>query len=298
MSFVKNTQLLGERTIKVVTSRPVRNIAESRLILAALQKFGEVVHFRNAPLLRINNRHVQALLKETGTPQPTTDWTQFKKISQGDGPGRYINAVFDSPTAAQNAMDASPLTVDTSPQSPSSPDDAQSDQIIQCDVTHAPSINEQVMSRNPWYGPFKQETESPVYEDLAKQLKGETAGLQYLADAPRASKKDGPAKPVARKFKKAIVSQIRADSLMNLWQEGIARRKRAAKRAAKKARAERKAEVERQAEAEKKAEKQTEKRAEKQAENKAELAGEESADGESGESEARADLKAEKQIDG
>ncbi|RDW70638.1 uncharacterized protein DSM5745_08149 [Aspergillus mulundensis] len=221
MSFVKNIQLLSERTIKVTTNRPVRNIAESRLILAALQKFGEVVHFRNASLLRINNRHVQARLKASGE-LPTK--VRLEQLSPGDGPGWDIDAIFDTPSAAQHAIDASPLTIDTPPRASISPDDVESDRTIRCNIDHAPSIHEEVMSRNPWYGPFKQDKNSPAYTDLAKQLEGETAGLQNLADAPRASKESGPF-PNKRKFKKAVISQMRADSLMGLWQEGIAKRK-------------------------------------------------------------------------
>ncbi|KAL4993854.1 hypothetical protein BDV10DRAFT_15964 [Aspergillus recurvatus] len=218
MSFVKNLQQVQERTVHITTNRATRNLAESRLILAALQKFGEVVHFRNATLLHANNRHIQDLvIKEENQPKIPA--------ARGDGSGFGIYAMFDTPLAARNALDSSPLHIDLSPSSPQAKNgaanadavaeantDAGAHNNIKCTITQELVDHLEIMSRNPYYGPFLQETDSLVYKDLIKQLEERLHGL---ADAPRASKK--PGNPKKMKSMQESIRRLRAASLLSLW---------------------------------------------------------------------------------
>ncbi|KAL4776991.1 hypothetical protein BDW60DRAFT_213539 [Aspergillus nidulans var. acristatus] len=223
MSFVKNLQQVQERTVHITTSRATRSLAESRLILAALQKFGEVVHFRNATLFRTNNKHLQDLMKKGENLSTQT-------AGRCDGADFGIYAMFDTPLAARNALDSSPLHVDLSPLSSqarndaTNPDSASIDATaevnadagahsnIECTIKQDPVDHLEIMSRNPYYGPFLQETDHPVYKDLIKQLDEKLHGL---ADAPSASKK--PGSPKKTKSTQESIRRLRAASLMRLW---------------------------------------------------------------------------------
>ncbi|KAL5052229.1 hypothetical protein BDW71DRAFT_170453 [Aspergillus fruticulosus] len=221
MSFVKNFQQVQERTVHIKTNRATRNLAESRLILAALQKFGEVVHFRNMTLPRAN-KHVQDLVEKGETPSRIS-------AARGDGRDFGIYAMFDTPLAARNALDSSPLHVDLPPSSPQAKNgaanadaasadaaeantDASAHINIQCTITQEPVDHLEILSRNPYYGPFLQDTDSPVYKDLIKQLEERLHGL---ADAPRATKK--PGNPKKTKSTQESIRRLRAASLMSLW---------------------------------------------------------------------------------
>lgn len=71
------------KAVRVTTTPVLKNLGESKLVLAALQKFGEVVTYRN-------------LKYDLTTP----------KISPNN-----ILAIFDSEQAAENAINASPITI-------------------------------------------------------------------------------------------------------------------------------------------------------------------------------------------
>ncbi|KAL4739736.1 hypothetical protein BDV11DRAFT_112837 [Aspergillus similis] len=226
MSFVKNLQQVQERTVHITTNRATRNLAESRLILAALQKFGEVVHFRNAALFRTNNKHIQNLMKKGENLSTQT-------TARCDGADFGIYAMFDTPLAARNALDSSPLHVDLSPLSPQARNeaanadaasadataevntDAGAHSNIECTIKQDPVDHLELMSRNPYYGPFLQETNYPVYKDLIKQL---DERLHGLADTPSASKK--PGNPKKMKSTQESIRRLRAASLMRLWSLG------------------------------------------------------------------------------
>ncbi|KAL6234095.1 hypothetical protein BDW75DRAFT_213209 [Aspergillus navahoensis] len=223
MSFVRNLHKIQERTVNITTNRATRNLAESRLILAALQKFGEVVHFRNTTLLRANNKHIRNLVKKGEHPSKIS-------AARGDGPDFGIYAMFDTPLAARNALDSSPLHVDLSPSSPQAKNGASNAEVasldavaeaninagahsnIECTITQEPVDHLEIMSQNPYYGPFSQETDSPAYKDLTKQLEERLHGL---ADAPGASKK--PGNPKKTKSTQESIRRLRAASLMSLW---------------------------------------------------------------------------------
>lgn len=147
-----------------------------------------------------------------------------------DGADFGIYAMFDTPLAARNALDSSPLHVDLSPLSPqarndaTNPDAASVDATaevntdagarsnIECTIKQDPVDHLETMSRNPYYGPFVQETDHPVYKDLIKQLDEKLHGL---ADTPSASKKLG--NPKKTKSTQESIRRLRAASLMRLW---------------------------------------------------------------------------------
>ncbi|KAL4751294.1 hypothetical protein BDW72DRAFT_193125 [Aspergillus terricola var. indicus] len=223
MSFVKNLQQIQERTVHITTSRATRNLAESRLILAALQKFGEVVHFRNATLFRTNNKHIHDFVKKGENLSTQT-------TARRDGADLGIYAMFDTPLAARNALDSSPLHVDLSPLSPQARNDAANSDAadidataevntdagahsnIECTIKQDTVDHLEIMSRNPYYGPFLQETDHPVYRDLIKQV---DERLHGLADTPSASKKHG--NPKKTKSTQESIRRLRVASLMRLW---------------------------------------------------------------------------------
>ncbi|KAL4972687.1 hypothetical protein BDW66DRAFT_119862 [Aspergillus desertorum] len=229
MSFVRNLLQVQERTVHITTKRATRNLAESRLILAALQKFGEVVHFRNTTLHRTKNEHIQDLVVSP-SPKKKRENSSKTRATKGDGPDFGIYVMFDSPLAARNALDSSPLHVDLSPSSPQAKNgvanahaasaddateaitDAGAHSNIECTISQEPFDHIEIMSRNPYHGPFLQETDSPVYKDLIKQLEERLHGL---ADAPIVSKK--PENPKKMKSAQESIRRLRAASLMSLW---------------------------------------------------------------------------------
>ncbi|KAJ5278785.1 hypothetical protein N7478_004157 [Penicillium angulare] len=217
-----------------------RKLRDSRQVLAALQKFGEVTTFRNLKYDLSNNSPNQH---------------------------RPVIAIFESTEAAQRAVASSPLVValdcsssvastHTHPhpqqipqsthsansdqssastsfsfQSPSSrtkdetPTPANHDPIfddveagtIKCIISLSRHNNENAMRRNPFNLPYLCYEKSPIYKDMTDPQTG--VPVKALGDIIQQRKRSAPSRTQS-----IIRGQRRvmgAESLMDLWRDGV-----------------------------------------------------------------------------
>lgn len=96
------------KTIDIQTSQPLRNIAERRCVLNALQKFGEVATFISG-IVSVALHGLEMGIKLSAA------WL----VCQDDDKSK-LAAIYETPEAASKAVEASPLTVLLPPHPPSS----------------------------------------------------------------------------------------------------------------------------------------------------------------------------------
>ncbi|KAE8345353.1 hypothetical protein BDV24DRAFT_159707 [Aspergillus arachidicola] len=202
---------VAAQSIHITTTPMPRSLTESKQILSALQKFGEVVTFRN---LKYDT---------TNTSQNPTS--------------RSIIAIFESPSSASQAIAASPLTIPlvkpppSQPQSQShlpprepgtpSPDPWASSESatvqshITCTIQPSRHNHESALRRNPFYSLFHVDGKSWQAKDLVRT----GIPLRELADVPMARKGHEPFR-VKRKVQ-AENERLGATNLMALYEEGL-----------------------------------------------------------------------------
>ncbi|EAW08253.1 uncharacterized protein ACLA_029860 [Aspergillus clavatus NRRL 1] len=198
---------LASQSIHITPTPQPTSLAESKLILSALQKFGEVVTFRN--------------LKYDTTNSSTI-------------PFRPILAIFDSPDAAKQALEASPLTVplrsrnkaSTSASASASPESdsgsspqrdiaARGPRAIKCEIHPSRHNHQSALVRNPFYTTFRVLQGTYQFRDLV----GTGIPLRELADETMARKWREPMK-VKRKIAREN-RRLGAWSLMKLHRKGL-----------------------------------------------------------------------------
>ncbi|KAF7713797.1 Uncharacterized protein PECH_002745 [Penicillium ucsense] len=207
---------------------PPKNLAESKQIFAALQRYGEIISFRNLKYDIFNDTERE----------------------------RPLLAIFDSNEAAERAIAASPLTVDLPPRtsptfprnpyatipgsprskesskasssppspsistSPPTPTSTQPAPSITCTIETSRHNYERATRRNPFYSMFTIDKSSPIYKDMRSE---ETATpLPELADVLQRTKK--PTFATQRYGTRVHAQRLGADSLMKLWKKGVAER--------------------------------------------------------------------------
>jgi hypothetical protein len=175
------------------------------MVLAALQKFGEVVTYQN---FRYNR-------------QGTVDLDQIS------------HAIFKTTEAATSAIKASPITIpippDTDTQKPPNEHIIAADPWAESEFQPSPTSltcqiqqsfynNEAAMKKNPYYNTFYVLTNSSQYHDLVK-----CAGIPQpeLADCSLTRKKRVPLR--IRQRVQQDNERLGALSLMELYREGIER---------------------------------------------------------------------------
>ncbi|KAF5856918.1 hypothetical protein ETB97_006499 [Aspergillus alliaceus] len=198
---------LATRSIYITTTPNPRSLTESKQILSALQKFGEVVTFRNLKY----------------------DTTNTSQTS------RSILAIFESPSSASQAIASSPLTIPLSqPQSQSqlhppsepgrpSPDPWASAETalnsarthLTCTIQPSRHNHESALRRNPFHTTFR--VSGTDYQ--AKDLVRTGIPLKELADEPMARKQHVPLR-VKRKVQ-GENERLGATSLMGLYESGL-----------------------------------------------------------------------------
>ncbi|KAL1854573.1 hypothetical protein Plec18170_004663 [Paecilomyces lecythidis] len=195
------------KQVHIQTTPAPRNLAESKLILAALQKFGEVVTFRN-------------LKYDTTNTSVSLD--------------RATLAIFDTQDAATRAIEASPLKIEipsppstkwSSPPGKSAMDpwaEASQDssnsvpRTITCKIDYSRHNHESAVLRNPYYGAYEVLTNSYWYHDLTKS----TGIPQHeLADGMMSRKEHIPFR-IKRRYQDENV-RMGATSLMGLYKDGL-----------------------------------------------------------------------------
>ncbi|KAL2868821.1 uncharacterized protein BJX67DRAFT_38559 [Aspergillus lucknowensis] len=204
MTFLSTAAQLKARSVFIKTSPTPAKLAESRLVLAALQKFGEVVTFRNLKYDTTNDSPVK---------------------------GNKAVAIFDTPAAAQSAIDASPLhiplpsndgnlTTSTNRSFNAETESSVSTstpKILTCHLEPSRHNHQSALHRNPFYTSFsKPNRQSEIYLDL---VHGARMELRALADVPMARKEF-----LSRDEKKktyAWAVRQGAASLMEMYKKGI-----------------------------------------------------------------------------
>ncbi|KAF9247437.1 hypothetical protein DTO006G1_3395 [Penicillium roqueforti] len=197
---------LARMTAQVhITAFPMpKNLSESKLVLAALQKFGEVITYRNL---------------------------KYDTTNTSPNPNRPIVAIFETADAADRAIAASPITIPL-PTS-TSPSKSQSSTSIPFTSTTKPPLNTRrslifeiqhsrhnhasALKRSPFYSTYNLFKNNPIYEDL---ISDETSiPLKELADTLSSKKY-----PIGAGVKSNIQEENRrmgATSLVNMWKEGM-----------------------------------------------------------------------------
>ncbi|KAL4898301.1 hypothetical protein BDV59DRAFT_2697 [Aspergillus ambiguus] len=116
-------------SLHIATTPAPRNLAESKLVLSALQKFGEVVTFRNLKY-------------------DTTNTSMHRP--------RATIAIYESADCAARALAASPLRIPLS------------NADLVCDIQPARHNHHSAMRRNPVHGPFTVDRRSERFRDLSE----------------------------------------------------------------------------------------------------------------------------------
>ncbi|CAG7981060.1 unnamed protein product [Penicillium nalgiovense] len=181
-----------------------KNLSESKLVLAALQKFGEVITYRNL---------------------------KYDTTNTSPNPNRPIVAIFETADAADRAIAASPITIplptstSTSKSHPStsipftSTTNAPSDtsRSLTLEIQHSRHNHASALKRSPFYSTYNLFKNNPVYEDLISDETG--IPLKELADTLSSKKY-----PIGAGVKFNIQEENRrmgATSLVNMWKEGM-----------------------------------------------------------------------------
>ncbi|OQE11932.1 hypothetical protein PENFLA_c069G06922 [Penicillium flavigenum] len=192
-----------------ITGLPMpRNLSESKLVLAALQKFGEVITYRNL---------------------------KYDTTNTSPNPNRPIVAIFETADAADRAIAASPITIPlptstststyTSKSHPSTsipfisttnlPSDTP--RSLTLEIQHSRHNHASALKRSPFYSTYNLFKNNPVYEDLISDETG--IPLKELADTLSSKKY-----PIGAGVKSNIQEENRrmgATSLVNMWKEGM-----------------------------------------------------------------------------
>ncbi|KAE8379137.1 hypothetical protein BDV26DRAFT_175037 [Aspergillus bertholletiae] len=210
---------LATQSIHITTTPMARSLTESKQILSALQKFGEIVTFRNLKY-------------------DTTNTSQNPS-------SRSIIAIFESPASAAQAIAASPLTIPLvrPPRTPLQPPKSQShlpprepgttttpspdpwassEEVenvaqaqITCTIQASRHNHESALRRNPFHSHFHVHAKSWQARDLVRT----GIPLKELADVPMAQKSHEPFR-VKRKMQ-AENERLGATSLTALYEEGL-----------------------------------------------------------------------------
>ncbi|KAJ5170207.1 uncharacterized protein N7500_002990 [Penicillium coprophilum] len=182
-----------------ITGYPMpKNLAESKLLLGALQKFGD-----------------------------------YDTTNTSPNPNRPIVAIFDTADAADRAIAASPITIplptststsaskshpttsipftSTTNQTPDTP------RSLTFEIQHSRHNHASALKRSPFYSTYNLFKNNPVYEDLISEETG--IPLKELADTLSSKKY-----PIGAGVKFNIQEENRrmgATSLVNMWKEGM-----------------------------------------------------------------------------
>ncbi|KAJ5503565.1 hypothetical protein N7463_006439 [Penicillium fimorum] len=183
-----------------ITGYPMpKNIAESKLLLGALQKFGEVLTYRNL---------------------------KYDTTNTSPNPNRPIVAIFETADAADRAIAASPITIPLpTPTSTSTSipftSTTNSSSNTPCslifEIQHSRHNHASALKRSPFYSTYNLFKNNPVYEDLISEETG--IPLKELADTLSSKKY-----PIGAGVKFNIQEENRrmgATSLVNMWKEGM-----------------------------------------------------------------------------
>ncbi|KAL2797193.1 hypothetical protein BJX66DRAFT_114306 [Aspergillus keveii] len=222
MTLISTLQQLKARSVHITTYPTPRSVMETRAVLAALQRFGEVVTFRNLKY------------------DPTNTAPQKEKTTI---------VIFDSDDAAQAAISASPLQVpiikrsssvlpadphphhshsrnhpdprsepDYHTESPQQPTRDPNEFTLNLFMRPARHNHTMALRRNPFHTSFsKPDPKGAIHKDLMKT--GIEPSLRALADVPAAKKEF---LPLAQRESVAEWSErVGAGSLMRLLAKGV-----------------------------------------------------------------------------
>ncbi|BCR84263.1 uncharacterized protein ACHE_11665A [Aspergillus chevalieri] len=146
---------LAAQAVHITTDPIPRSLTESKQVLAALQKFGEVVTFRNL-------------------------WYDAKNSSPAHA--RHTVAIFETRDAASRAIAASPLTIPLPPAKanlnkttttniptsnpPFSTPEQSRTRFLNCRIQKSHHNHESAVKRNPYHSYFEVDRDTTQYRDL------------------------------------------------------------------------------------------------------------------------------------
>ncbi|ODM24007.1 hypothetical protein SI65_01597 [Aspergillus cristatus] len=152
---------LAAQAVYITTDPIPRSLTESKQVLAALQKFGEVVTFRN--LWRDSSK-------------------QYDAKNSSPAHARHTVAIFETRDAASRAIAASPLTIPLPPakanvnkttttnipasNSPFSTPEQSRPRFLNCRIQKSHHNHESAVKRNPYHSYFEVDRDTTQYRDL------------------------------------------------------------------------------------------------------------------------------------
>ncbi|KAJ5142677.1 uncharacterized protein N7515_001464 [Penicillium bovifimosum] len=175
-----------------------KNLTESRLLLSTLQKFGEVITYRNLKYDTTNN---------------------------SPNPNRPILAIFETADAAERAITASPITIPVPPSTPSSSPSLPTSKLssnstskprsLVIDIQPSRHNHASALKRSPFYSTYNLFKDNPIYADLISEETG--IPLKELADTlPSKKYSIGPG---VKDNIQAENRRMGAASLVDMWKE-------------------------------------------------------------------------------
>ncbi|PYI05042.1 hypothetical protein BO78DRAFT_448267 [Aspergillus sclerotiicarbonarius CBS 121057] len=221
------------KCIHIKTSPAPRSLTESKLILSALQKFGEVVTFRNLKYDPSNkspkSAHNTIAIFESANAAtaaveasplrisiPTPSQTPGSGLGLGDDKG-HTQSQSQSQSHSQTQL-PSQTHSQTQPHTRPRPGTQTEPHTLTCTIQVSRHNHASAMTRNPYHTFFYVDKMSHMYEDLVKT----GIPLDYLADGPMRRKAHVPER-VKRSLDRDIW-RFGGKSLMGLYRFGLEER--------------------------------------------------------------------------
>ncbi|KAK2756143.1 hypothetical protein FQN54_005551 [Arachnomyces sp. PD_36] len=200
---------VASKQIHITTEPAPRNLSESRLVLKALQKFGEVVYFYNL---------------------------RYERQLKFRNSGRSVYAIFESEDSVNAAIAASPLRIKlpesdspttTTPKTrPSkskysktgSTSGERPPAALECTINRSDYDHADAVRQNPYYNTFSLTTNNLEFQDLSRKDGSGGVPLREFADCFTGRKRAHPFRIQERVLEEN--RRMGVDSLMGLWREG------------------------------------------------------------------------------
>ncbi|GFN15501.1 uncharacterized protein AtWU_05302 [Aspergillus tubingensis] len=203
-------------SIHIKTHPAPRSLSESKLILSALQKFGEVVTFRNLKYDPTNtspkSAHNTIAIFESAAAassaiaaSPITIPVQVQTQTPSQSQSQSLEGKNESPSHTATHSTPSPSPSPSQPQGPT----------LTCTIQPSRHNHVSAMTRNPYHTFFYVDKDSHMYKDLVKS----GIPLDYLADGPMRRKAHVPER--VKRMLDRDVWRFGGKSLMGLYRFGV-----------------------------------------------------------------------------
>ncbi|GKZ36381.1 hypothetical protein AbraIFM66950_007452 [Aspergillus brasiliensis] len=208
-------------SIHIKTHPAPRTLSESKLILSALQKFGEVVTFRNLKYDPTNTspksaHNTIAIFESASAASSAIAASPISIPIQNQDQGQSTTQSPDESQSFSNTNIHTTTTTTTTPSPSQGKTEAQAQpHTLTCTIQPSRHNHVSAMTRNPYHTFFYVDKESHMYNDLVKS----GIPLDYLADGPMRRKAHVPER--VKRMLDRDVWRFGGKSLMGLYRFGL-----------------------------------------------------------------------------